>query len=432
MADTRPEAVIAFATEGESDASETLDALADELRLSPLVRLSLKNAGARDWTRFDEALAGNDPVSAPVRVDVDAPALVLFTSGTTSRPKGVVHSARTLLAEARQTARTWGLNWRDRGYLPLPIAHIAGIQFGLVIPAYVGASLILSRMTSLDLAAEEIVGYEVTYANGTAKLLPRIARRTCDHREKASLRLWSSGGSAVSKEMLMAGEAIGLRPFRLYGMTECPSVTLSSPLDDKSTRLDTDGRIAADVECVAVDPETREVLPPGSTGELRIRAPEQLLGYLSPADTERQIDRNGYFYSGDLGSVDENCRVLVSGRLRDIINRGGEKFSARDIEEVLRQHPSVEDVAVVASPDERYGEVPAAFVVVAPGHEPASGTALSEFLASRGMARQKTPVLWRHVASLPTTPNGKIRRNLLRDELWPAPADTRTDDDLGS
>ena len=124
-------------------------------------------------------------------------------------------------------------------------------------------------------------------------------------------------------------------------------------------------------------------------GELRVRGPERMLGYLDEAQTRAQIDEEGWFYTGDLGVVDERGCVTITGRIKDIINRGGEKFSARDIEDVLVAHPAVAEAAVVAAPDERYGEVPAAFIVAAEPGAALTGDELAAFLAERGLARQR-------------------------------------------
>lgn len=403
--------------EGSIPSLSTLDGLLDEQKVISKVKLLIGGEYA-GWTSYAEMMTDDGAHAALALTNVDDPALVLFTSGTTSAPKGVVHSARTLIADARQCTRVWGVNHRDRGFLPLPIAHIAGVEFGMVIPAFAGCSVVLSRMTSLARAAEEILEHHVTYVNATPRLFPYVAKSLGEMPHSAmAIRSWSSGGSALDRADLQIGEDLGINPFRLYGMTECPSVTASSSTDSQRDRLETDGLIAPGVQCEAVDPATREGLGIGQEGELRVRGPERLLGYLNQNETELQIDSEGWFYTGDVGIVDDRGCVTISGRLKDIINRGGEKFSARDIEEVLRRHASISEVAVVAAPDRRYGEVPAAFVVLSDGERMPSAEVLADHLRYSGMARQKMPVHWRVVSELPRTGSGKVKKNELRDEV---------------
>jgi acyl-CoA synthetase len=173
-------------------------------------------------------------------------------------------------------------------------------------------------------------------------------------------------------------------------------------------RAETDGAIAPGVQ-VRVIGTDGETLAAGCAGELLVRGPEQMLGYLDPAANRAAIDDAGWFSTGDVGVVDDSGFVTITGRLKDVINRGGEKFSARDIEDLLITHPAVRHAAVVPGPDARFGEVPVAFVVFGSGVQ-ASADELSGHLRVRGLARQKTPVAWHFVESLPMTPSGKVKK----------------------
>ena len=193
-------------------------------------------------------------------------------------------------------------------------------------------------------------------------------------------------------------------------MTELPTVTAPTPNDTAHQRLATDGRLAPGVECEAVDPETREAFPLGREGELRVRGPERMLGYLDEEQSRVAIDDDGWFYTGDLGRVDAQGCVTVTGRIKDIINRGGEKFSAREIEDLLVAHPAIAAAAVVARPDRRYGEVPAAFLVAEPGAAAPSAKDLAALLSEHGVARQKFPVEWHWLDELPLTSSNKVKK----------------------
>lgn len=416
----RPDVVVTVAEHRGFRNTECFDEVLAEHGIEPRARVVLGKDPVGSWTTWAEATDNDGDDADLAVVHPDEPALVLFTSGTTALPKGAVHSHRTLVAETLQMANGWSMGWMDRMYLPLPIAHITGVLFALTVPVYRGGTAVLSRMVSRQQAVDEIVAHRITTTASAPHTIP-LLRATY---EKAGitqipLRVLVSGGTSVPKVLIEAAEAIGVRPSRIYGMTEYPTVTMPCPADTERQRLETDGVIAPGGECQAVEPETRTPLPTGSEGELRVRGPERMLGYLDPEATDAQIDDDGWFYTGDLGIVDAEGAVSVTGRIKDIINRGGEKFSARDIEDVLVAHPSIAEVAVVAAPDAKFGEVPAAFVVLAGGDLPTEDE-LVRHLAAAEVARQKTPVHWRFVDALPVNASGKVRKfelvGLLREE----------------
>nr|MDT0665925.1 AMP-binding protein [Micromonospora sp. DSM 115978] len=176
-------------------------------------------------------------------------------------------------------------------------------------------------------------------------------------------------------------------------------------------RADTDGAVAPGVEVRVVD-EDALPLATGSEGELLVRGPERMTGYLDGASNEIALDEQGWFRTGDVGKLDAAGFVTVTGRMKDIVNRGGEKFSTRDIEDLLVTHPSVRQAAVVPTSDARFGEVPVAFVVLNSGTSP-SAEELGTHLLASGLARQKTPVAWHFLETLPMTPSGKVKKFVL-------------------
>lgn len=416
----RPDAVVTVAEHRGFRHTDGFDQVLAEHGIEPSARVVLGEQGAGRWTSWAEATAGNGADGGLETVHPDEPALLLFTSGTTSMPKGAVHSHRTLIAETLQMANGWSMGWMDRMYLPLPVAHITGVLFALTVPVYRAGTVVLSRMVSRQQAVDEIVAHRITVTSAAPQAIP-LLREAYERAGPADvpLRVLASGGTSVPRVLIEAAEAIGIRPCRIYGMTEQPTVTMPCPADTERQRLETDGIIAPGSECEAVDPESRAPLPRGTEGELRVRGPERLLGYLDPDATDAQIDDDGWFYTGDLGIVDAEGAVSVTGRIKDIINRGGEKFSARDIEDVLIAHPSIAEVAVVAAPDKRFGEVPAAFIVVSGGRAPTEDELVGH-LAAAEVARQKTPVHWRFVDELPVNASGKVKKfelvDLLRQE----------------
>lgn len=409
----QPDAVVTVAEHRGFHHAEAFDGLLDEAGRKAKARVVL-GGEVQGWTSWEEAVANEGDAGEASLVHPDDPVLLLFTSGTTSLPKGAVHSSRGLLAETYQMANGWSFGWMDRMHIPLPVAHITGVLFALTVPLSRAGTTVLSRMVSMDRAVNEIVEHRITTTAGAPHMIPMLADAYAEAGvAHIPLKVLASGGTTVPRVLIEQGEAIGIKPCRIYGMTELPTVSMPCPADTSRQRLDTDGRLAPGVDCEAVDPETRQALPPGEEGELRVRGPELMLGYLSTEQTAAQIDDEGWFYTGDLGVVDavdgERC-VSVTGRIKDIINRGGEKFSARDIEDILVGHPAVAAVAVVAAPDRRFGEVPAAFLVAQPGNEGPDADALVAFLAEKGAARQKTPVHWRWVDELPVNASGKVKK----------------------
>lgn len=410
LAQARPDAIVTVAEHRGFGHAEAFDELLEEADLAVRARVVLDGEGPSGWTSYGDAMADERGAEAPAAVHPDDPALVLFTSGTTSLPKGAAHSSRTLVAETLQMANGWSFGWMDRMHLPLPIAHITGVLFALTVPMYRAGTVVLSRMVSMQQAVDEIVEHKVTTTAAAPHAIPLLAEAY----ERAGigvvpLKVLASGGTTVPQVLIEQGEAIGIRPCRIYGMTELPTVTMPCPADTRRQRLETDGRIAPGVECEAVDPDTRAPLPTGVEGELRVRGPERMLGYLDADQTEAQIDADGWFHTGDLGVVDAEGCVTVTGRIKDIINRGGEKFSCRDVEDLLVGHPSIAAAAVVAAPDRRFGEVPAAYLVAKDGAS-VDTAGLGAWLQERGAARQKAPVHWRVVDALPVNASGKVKK----------------------
>jgi acyl-CoA synthetase (AMP-forming)/AMP-acid ligase II len=229
------------------------------------------------------------------------------------------------------------------------------------------------------------------------------------------------GGSAIPPSLIERADAVGIRAFRSWGMTEAPTVGVVAPGDSLELRARCDGRLSEGCEVEAVD-ERRRPLPPGELGELRLRCPEQMMGYTDAALDAEQVDADGWFYTGDVGRVDAAGWITMTGRLKDLVNRGGEKFSAQDIEHAISSHPAVGSVAVTGLPDERLGECVAAFVVLRPGAAWPGRQALLDHLEAQRLARQKFPTVWRVVEELPMTMSGKVQKNRLV-ALWEAEPD---------
>jgi acyl-CoA synthetase len=409
----RPAAVVtAGEHRGRRHAEEFDDVLAG-LAHQPAARLV--SGVARGWGSIHDLPSMPRLPNGVAPAPADDPCLVLYTSGTTAAPKGAVHSSATLLQEVRSMQREWALTWRDVMFMASPVTHITGLLQGLLVPTAVGARSVLADRWDPEESVDRIEAEGATYMAGATPFLQGVVEQYGRRGiARPALRQFTCGGSAVPPHLVEAADAVGIAAHRAWGMTEFPTTTLAGENDPLERRAYTDGHRAEAVEVEAVD-EDRRPLPAGGEGELRVRGPERMLGYVDPELSAEVVDDGGWFYTGDLGAVDDAGYVTVTGRRKDIINRGGEKFSAREIEDLLVRHPAVAEVAVVGVPGGRLGERVCA-AVVARDAAPEAGE-LRSFLEAQRIARQKIPEEFRIMDELPHTPAGKVQKFLLV-ERW--------------
>jgi acyl-CoA synthetase (AMP-forming)/AMP-acid ligase II len=401
----RPAAVIAAGEFRGFKHAEAFDELLAEVGLDGTARVILRGSRPR-WTPFEEVVTAC-PLRAGTAAPAEEPCLILFTSGTTSAAKGAVHTSQTLLAETRQLANAWALSWEDTCYMAAPLQHITGVLNAMTVPLLTGACSIIAERWLPDRAAAAIAVRRATWTAGATVFLQELTEAARAAGVRLPLRMFACGGASVPRVVLERSEEQGIPAARVYGLTELPTVTVMNNSQEFDLRAGTDGVVAPGVEVRVVDGDAP--LPAGTGGELLVRGPERIIGYLDAAATNAVIDGEGWLRTGDVGFLDSDGYVTVTGRLKDIVNRGGEKFSAREIEDMLMRHPAVRQAAVVAGPDARYGEVPVAFVVLAPGAR-ASDADLALHLQAAGLARQKTPVAWHFTDALPMTPAGKVKK----------------------
>jgi acyl-CoA synthetase (AMP-forming)/AMP-acid ligase II len=385
--------------------AEAFDELLAEAGLDGAARVILRGSRPR-WTPFEEVVAAR-PLRPEIAVPAEEPCLILFTSGTTSAAKGAVHTSQTLLAETRQLADAWALSWEDTCYMAAPLQHITGVLNAMTMPLLTGACSVIAERWLPDRAAAAIAARRATWTAGATVFLQELTEAARAAGVRLPLRMFACGGASVPRVVLERSEEQGIPAARVYGLTELPTVTVMNRSHPFELRAGTDGAVAPGVEVRVVDGDA--LLSAGAEGELLVRGPERIIGYLDASATDAAIDGEGWLRTGDVGFVDGDGCVTVTGRLKDIVNRGGEKFSARDIEDLLMRHPAVRQAAVVPGPDARFGEVPVAFVVLAPGSR-ASEADLAHHLRAAGLARQKTPVAWHFTDALPMTPAGKVKK----------------------
>jgi acyl-CoA synthetase len=384
--------------------------------------VAIENRGHVDdrFTSFDQAVH-HDPVTAqdcrPGRgSDVAA---VLFTSGSEAKAKGVVLSHDNLLASERAFAYDLNIGHADRMFMPGPLGHATGFLHGMTMPYMVGATSVLLDVFCGPDARDMIEAERCTCAMGTTAVIRELfdACEESGH-QLSSLRKLCSGGAPVPRTLLERALRFGVRLHSIYGSTESAPHTLTRSGDPDERVVGTDGRAVTGTEIMVVDPKTRRRLPPGVEGEEASRGPAVFLGYLGePALTRKVLDSNGWYYSGDLAVLDEAGYLRITGRIKDVIVRGGENISAIEVEEIIREHPGVKDVAVVAMPHDRLGESACAYVIQPPGARRIELEELQEFFILRGIAKYKIPERIEFADSLPMTPTAKVRKADLRAHI---------------
>ena len=340
--------------------------------------------------------------------------LLLYTSGTTSTPKGVLHTHNTIDCEVRNFARSLGLGSGDVILMPSTLCHVTGYLYGIQMPITLGIPVVLMDVWNAAAAADLVDRYGVTFTIGATPFLQELAQFS-EHEKRPlpSLRLFASGGAPVPPSAVHTAERAfaDCRVFRVFGSTEAPTVTLGV-LDEAAAdlRACTDGRV--------VGHEVRLLRPDGSRcddgeeGEIATRGPELCVGYAW--ELNDAFDDDGFFHTGDLGRFDVHGCLTVTGRAKDLIIRGGENISPKEIEDVLYSHPAIRDAAVVAMPHARLGETACAFVTL---HDGAAFEMkdLRVLVEASGLAKQKWPERLEVLDVLPMTPSGKIRKNVLRE-----------------
>jgi len=363
-----------------------------------------------------EALRRTD--SEPARwppLDPDTVRMMLYTSGTTGRPKGVLHSHNSIHALIRQIGQHWRVAPGDKFLVPSPIAHIGGSIYAFECPLLLGTTAVLMDRWNADDAVALLFDQHCTHMAGATPFLEQIlaAAQRADTR-LPDLKVFICGGASVSPSLIRRATAFFERAIvsRVYGSTEVPVTTVGAPdAGDADHAADTDGRPG-----IATIKIVTHSAAADAAGEICARGPQMLLGYLHPEDDAEAFDDDGFFRTGDLGHWVDGDYLVVTGRAKDIIIRSGENISPKEVEDILIDHPDIAEIAVVGVPDPRTGERACAAVVTATSAHP-DVAELRRFLESKGVARFKAPeqvVAW---DSLPKNDAGKVLKHKIRARL---------------
>lgn len=414
--DVRPTVIAVASTLGDRTPPDEIDGILDELGHEPSLRLVVGGI-VPGWTPIpsSESPRARGRVELPEPVPADEPALILFTSGTTSAPKGALLTSRALIAHLRNITSVARLDEHSVIAAGTPLAHLGGFVAGLILPAFLGARSVIMPGWNPDSAVDIIEAERVTVMMGaTVFLRDLVTRYAAGGAPQHRLTTYLCAGAAIPRELIRDAEDVGVHATRNYGMTETAGICTGAARDDPlDMRADWDGRVLPGMEIEASD-DARRRLPDGAEGELRIRGAQLFDGYTDPAATTAQFDEAGWFYPGDIGVVTDGW-VRMTGRSKDIINRGGEKFSTQDIEQALLGHPDVDSAAVRAVPDSRFGEAVGAWIALRRGVTWTGPDPFLEQLYGLGLAKAKLPTEWHVVQHIPTSASGKVQKFRLRE-----------------
>ena len=377
-----------------------------------------KLAPATSSLSLSQIIADNTPLTTAITTHGDELAAVLFTSGTEGLPKGVMLTHNNILASERAYCARLNLTWQDVFMMPAPLGHATGFLHGVTAPFLIGARSVLLDIFTPDACLALLEQQRCTCMLGATPfvydLLNVLEKQPAD---LSALRFFLCGGTTIPKKVARECQQLGIKLLSVYGSTESSPHAVVNLDDPLSRFMHTDGYAAAGVEIKVVD-DARKTLPPGCEGEEASRGPNVFMGYFDePELTARALDEEGWYYSGDLCRMDEAGYIKITGRKKDIIVRGGENISSREVEDILLQHPKIHDACVVAMSDERLGERSCAYVVLKAPHHSLSLEEVVAFFSRKRVAKYKYPEHIVVIEKLPRTASGKIQKFLLRKDI---------------
>lgn len=418
--DSRPRAVVALKSFSDRSPVLEFERLFTEMGAPP-VKIAVSGDGSVEgWDEPIPCPSSNEEVSGeglPNPQPSSEVCLILYTSGTTSAPKGAMLTSRALLSGMD----TWRYTLRVAGDVvglgAAPLAHIAALVSAFLVPMRCGGRTVVLPSWKADIAAEVIAHEGVSLMAGAKIFLQDLVARFETGKLPRPRLTFISGGAATPPSLVERAEAVGIIAARSWGMTEtagtCTLASRDAPLE---RRARFDGQVSLGAEVKVVDDHGQR-LPPGSIGHVLVRSPQLLSAYTDPVVTAEQLDAEGWFKTGDMGVVDAEGWFCMHGRTKDIINRGGEKFSSRDIELALQSCPGIASAAVVGAAHDRLGEEVAACLVLSDGSDWTGPEPVIAHLMTCELAKQKIPTRWLIVERLPMTATGKVQKQILLQTL---------------
>lgn len=378
---------------------------------------------------FDALLSGPEWESAPdaqgiltrSRPEPDDVTQLIYTSGTTGEPKGVMHSANTVMANIIPYAQRLQLDAADVVLMASPMAHQTGFMYGLMMPIMLGAGVVLQDIWSPQKAIELIRAEKASFTMASTPFLTDLAKAVAEGGLSVpTLRSFLCAGAPIPGPVVeQARAALGAKIVSAWGMTENGAVTLTRLEDGDERSFSSDGCPLPGVEVKVVDVQGNS-LPPGEAGKLLLRSCSNFGGYLHRPHLNG-TDDDDWFDTGDLARIDERGYIRITGRSKDVIIRGGENIPVVEIESLLYRHPAIALAAIVAYPDERLGERACAVVVPKPGQR-IDLAEIQAFMKSQKVATQYIPERLVVRDAMPSTPSGKIQKFKLREMLQGEPS----------
>jgi len=355
----------------------------------------------------DELLAGR-------QASPDDLVEIMYTSGTTGEPKGVMHTSNTLFCNLFQFSKEQHLDSSDVTIMPSPLAHQTGFLYGVMNPILIGGPVVLQDIWDAAAALDLIEKEGVTFTISATPFLADYCEAAKDRPEAvATLKVFVSAGAPIPRELCRrANQILGASIVSMWGMTENGPASYTLQDDAPEKTYETDGRADPAMELRIVDAGNKPV-PADSEGKLTVRGAGMFVGYLKRPDLYG-TDEEGWFDTGDLARMDKDGYIRITGRSKDVVIRGGENIPVVEIEGLILKHPAVADVAIVAMPDARLGERACAFVTLRRGAS-LSYPAVVAFLQEQRCAKQYIPERLEVIDALPRTPSGKVQKFHLRE-----------------
>ena len=352
-----------------------------------------------------------------VKITADDVAQLIFTSGTTGEPKGVMHTANTLFSNIVPYAKRLNLNKDDVILMGSPMAHQTGFMYGLIMPILLQAKAVLQDVWDVKTAIHLIQKYQVSFTMASTPFLNDLSEAVLDtHQSLDSLKLFLCAGAPIPSTLVQkARQNMGVKVISAWGMTECGAVTMTRPEDDDERSFNTDGLPLSGVEVKIVD-DQGHLLAANQSGTLMIRSCSNFGGYLKRAHLN-ETDEDDWFDTGDIAYQDERGYIRIAGRKKDVIIRGGENIPVAEVESLIYLHPDIATVALVPYPDERMGEKACAIVKLKENTEHIALKDLVDFLKQHNLANQYLPERLEIWNDIPMTPSGKIQKFKLRELL---------------
>ena len=359
----------------------------------------------------DAAVAGLFAERRPGPNDVTE---LLYTSGTTGEPKGVMHTANTLFANVLRYIERVGLTRDDVVMMSSPMAHQTGFLYGALMPIVLGTRVVLQDIWDPNAAVEIIAREKVTYTMASTPFLADLTDAPAvDDHDISSLHTFLTAGAPIPRVLVeRATQRLDIAVLSAWGMSENGAVTITRPGDPPEKVFGTDGVALPGMEVRVVDWDGNPV-PAGAEGRLQVRGASSFVGYYKRPE-RYDTDADGWFETGDLAWMDADGYIRITGRSKDVIIRGGENVPVVEVEELLYRHPAVLDCAIVAMPDERLGERGCAFVTLRPG-ESLDFEGMLAYLRDQKIAKNYLPERLEIVPDMPRTASGKIQKFRLRE-----------------